>query len=680
MIATLGFGFLFLSFLICIYAIFAAAYGIRTRSLVFVESSRLAVMTTFPLITLSVITLFVLLVARQYQFTFVYRMISQDLDPATIFTTLWGGAAGSVLVFTWFCSGFTFFSLFKTKQKELSTYTPWIVIVVSVVIVFLLFDSLFLENPFERMWLMSNNQVVSAFLQPQNSFTIEPEAGLGIDPIFRSITIELFTPILFLGFAAFLIPFAYNIASLVGGFFQNDNFISVRGWVLAAWLLISVALFLEFAWNYHALGIGSLISWSSMKTAIFLPWLTSLAFMHSAMLNERENRYRYINYGLLAITFILSILGVYFFKINLYPNTLATEPGLEMVMFIIAGLSFIVEVGLLAWRWKGLYRRGEAQLIPSRESFFIAASVFLILLFILLSAGQIYKVGSLQVNSPIDGTWFKVVAEALIAVLLFLMGIAPLSSWGGTTFRPMLKASWKPLALSLILLMLIINTGVKSPGGVFALWLVIFVLLLSLFDLVHLIIVQRSLSKSAYEGHIIPQSMDTFSPIGARLVHIGLMLIIFGLIGSNYFQSQSSLTIPVGQEIKFNNFVIHLEGIHTDLVSEGKVSTTAVLDVKDTSGVNNALLPRVDFYPKSGKVILVPGIWRMIGGDLYLVLKDWQIENTESITFAAYYTPLIVWACVGVGLLFAGGLILLFSKRSLLKKTPLAISKEQSVV
>lgn len=678
MIATLGFGFLFLSFLICIYALFAAAYGIRTRSLEFVESSRLAVMTTFPLISLSVLALFVLLAARQYQFTFVYRMISQDLDPSMIFTTLWGGAAGSLLVFTWFCSGFAFFSFLKTKQKELTTFTPWVVIVIAAVMVFLLFDSLFLENPFERMWLMSNNQVVSAFLQPQNSFTIEPEAGLGIDPILRNITIELFIPILLLGFAAFLIPFAYNIASLAGGFFKTDNFNIARSWVLAGWLLISAALVLEFMWNYQSLGIGSLLTWSSLKTAIFLPWLTALAFIHSVMLNERENRYRHINYSLLAITFILSILGVYFFKINLYPNNLTASPMPPVAMFIIAGVSMAVEAALLIWRWKGLSRPGETQYFPSRESFFITANVLFIILFIFLSGGQIFQVSGLQVNSSNDGTWYKVVVESLIAVLLALMGIAPLSSWGGKTFRPILKAIWKPLVLSLILLMVIINAGVKSSGGVFALWLVIFVLFLNVFDLIHLILIQRGLTRNTNESPVAARVMRLLPPIGARLVHIGLMLIVFGFIGSDFFQSQSSFSIPVGKEIEFNNFIIHFEGAHTDLLSEGKVSTTAVLDVKGPSGINNALLPRVDFYPKSEKMIVVPGIWRTVEGDLYLVLKDWQIENTASINFTAYYTPLILWACVGAALFFVGGLMLLIARRVSAKRPPVLMKNGQS--
>jgi cytochrome c-type biogenesis protein CcmF len=677
MIATLGFGFLFLSFLICIYALFAAAFGIRTRSLEFVESSRLAVMTTFPLITLSVLGLFVLLAARQYQFTFVYRMISQDLDPSMIFTTLWGGAAGSLLVFTWFCSGFAFFSFLKAKQKELTTFTPWVVIVVAAVMVFLLFDSLFLENPFERMWLMSNNQVVSAFLQPQNSFTIEPEAGLGIDPILRNFTIELFTPILLLGFAIFLIPFAYNIASLAGGFYKTDNFTIARSWVLAGWLLISVALVLEFMWNYQALGIGSLLTWSTLKTAIFLPWLTGLVFMHAAILNERENRYRHINYGLLTITFVLSILGVYYFKTNLYPNNLTASPRPPLAMFIIAGVSLAVEAALLIWRWKGLSRTGETQHFPSRESFFIAGNVFFIILFIFLSGGQIFQVSGLQVISSNNGTWYKVVVESLIAVLLALMGIAPLSSWGGKTFRPILKMIWKPLVLSLILLMLIINAGVKSPGGIFALWLVIFVLFLNIFDLVHLILVHRALSRNVNKSSAATRIMSLLLPIGARLVHIGLVLVVFGFIGSAFFQSQSSFSIPVGKEIEFNNFVIHFEGVHTDLLSEGKVSTTAVLDVKGPSGTNNALLPKVDFYPKSEKMIVVPGIWRTFEGDLYLILKDWQLENAENVTITAYYTPLILWACIGAALFLVGALLLLIARSGSAKRPPVLMQNGQ---
>jgi cytochrome c-type biogenesis protein CcmF len=57
MFADFGYGVLIVSFVLAIFAIGAAIYGYRSKSQKWVESSRLAMLLTFPMISLAALSL-----------------------------------------------------------------------------------------------------------------------------------------------------------------------------------------------------------------------------------------------------------------------------------------------------------------------------------------------------------------------------------------------------------------------------------------------------------------------------------------------------------------------------------------------------------------------------------------------------------------------------------------------
>ena len=106
MIANFGFGALILTFLVSLYGIGAAVYGARTRSTRWVESARLAMLLTFPLLTLSALTLVILLVNGNYEVEFVASVTSNSMPMYLKITSLWGGQSGSLVFWAWLMSAF----------------------------------------------------------------------------------------------------------------------------------------------------------------------------------------------------------------------------------------------------------------------------------------------------------------------------------------------------------------------------------------------------------------------------------------------------------------------------------------------------------------------------------------------------------------------------------------------
>ncbi|HSO26889.1 MAG TPA: hypothetical protein VLS48_02385, partial [Anaerolineales bacterium] len=79
MVVNLGFGALVITFLVSLYGIGAAVYGVVKRDHRFVESARLAMLLTFPLLTVVALSLIWLLVNGRYEVEFVASVTSNSM-------------------------------------------------------------------------------------------------------------------------------------------------------------------------------------------------------------------------------------------------------------------------------------------------------------------------------------------------------------------------------------------------------------------------------------------------------------------------------------------------------------------------------------------------------------------------------------------------------------------------
>ena len=82
MIANFGFGGLFIALLVSIYGTVAAIYGVRKNDHAWVESARTAMLLTFPLLTLSSLSLVYLLATGQFQVEYVALVSSTSMPSA----------------------------------------------------------------------------------------------------------------------------------------------------------------------------------------------------------------------------------------------------------------------------------------------------------------------------------------------------------------------------------------------------------------------------------------------------------------------------------------------------------------------------------------------------------------------------------------------------------------------
>jgi cytochrome c-type biogenesis protein CcmF len=201
---------------------------------------------------------------------------------------------------------------------------------------------------------------MQAMFPPANSTLDQPQDGRGLNPLLRHPGMIIHPPMLYLGFVAFVIPFAFAIAALVTGR-TDDRWIRLtRRWTLVAWLFLSLGLVLGGRWAYDVLGWGGYWGWDPVEIAAFMPWLTGTAFLHSVMIQEKRGLFKRWNMVLIILTYSLVIFGTFLTRSGVLSSVHAfAQSAVGPLFFAFIGMTFVVTLGLLLWRWNDLARKAR---------------------------------------------------------------------------------------------------------------------------------------------------------------------------------------------------------------------------------------------------------------------------------------------------------------------------------
>src|SRR5207245_8759429 len=116
-----------------------------------------------------------------------------------------------------------------------------------------------------------------------------PGDANGPNPLLQNHPLmPLHPPLLYLGYVLTSVPFAYAIAALILGETSDRWLTETRKAALASWALLGVGIVAGAWWSYAVLGWGGYWAWDPVENAAIMPWLTSTAYLHSVMVEEKR--------------------------------------------------------------------------------------------------------------------------------------------------------------------------------------------------------------------------------------------------------------------------------------------------------------------------------------------------------------------------------------------------------
>jgi cytochrome c-type biogenesis protein CcmF len=646
-----------LAFLAALYGAGAASYGAVRHRPNFVESGRHAMLLTWPLITVAAGCIIGLLVTGAYQVEYVANVTSRAMPIYLRVTALWGGQAGSLVFWSWLMAAFATAASLRRWDRD-RELLPWVIVVTMVTLAFFIGLVLFFENPFRSLWQSIDGGQLSAVFRPAGTVPLTPPDGRGLNPLLRHPGMIIHPPMLYLGFVSFVIPFAFAIAALVVGR-TDDRWIRItRRWTLVAWLFLSLGLILGARWAYDVLGWGGYWGWDPVEIAAFMPWLAGTAFLHSVMVQEKRGMLKRWNMVLIILTYALVIFGTFLTRSGVLSSVHAfAQSAIGPAFFAFIGLTTVISISLLLHRWPDLRSENQLGSYLSRESLFLVNNLLFMgilvvcfwgVLFPLIS--EIFTGQKVTVGPP----FYERATAPLWGGLLLLMGVAPLSVYGRSSTRLLGKALWKPVALSLAVPAALAATGVDNLSALVGYWLAALVALVTLYEFWR---GARARRRTRGETTIVAlgrMAARNRRRYGGYIIHLGVVLMAFGIIGIELFQTETQGALARGEQLTLGRYVMVYDGVTQWDTEDGRNVTRAVVSVYKDGKPIGELYPRRDYYVDSQQPMTIPGVRSSLEDDFYVILVNWEPIGTQSATFKIYHNPLVNFVWFG-GIVFILG-------------------------
>jgi cytochrome c-type biogenesis protein CcmF len=501
-----------------------------------------------------------------------------------------------------------------------------------------------------------------------------PADGNGLNPFLRHPGMIFHPPMLYLGYVAFVIPYAFAMAALITRR-TDDRWIRItRRWTIVAWIFLGLGLVLGMRWAYDVLGWGGYWGWDAVEVSALIPWLTGTAFLHSVMIQEKRGMLKQWNMVLIILTYVAVILGTFFTRSGILSSVHAfAQSAIGPLFFVFIGLTLIVSLSLLILRWNQLRSGVEMTSMFSREAlflfnnvlFFSAAVVcFLGVFFPILSEAlgivgqQVPALAGIFTGQKltVGPSWYLPIIGPILAGLLLLMGIAPLSAWQHSTAKTIGKAIWKPYLASLIVVVLLVLTGTRSVPALFGYWLCALAIFVTLHEIWRAVWARHNAQDQNLMAAFWQMIGKNRRRYGGYIVHIGMVLMALGIIGIEIFQTETQATVPQGGQISLGPYSVKFDSLAVFDTIDGRNVARAVVSVYKDGKFVGELYPRRDYYNEAQQSMTIAGIRSTMENDLYIILVDWQPLSTTGATFKVYDNPLVNWLWLG-GLVFILGAV-----------------------
>jgi cytochrome c-type biogenesis protein CcmF len=626
-----------LAFCLAVYAIIGSVVGRLKRNPFLILSAERAVYAVWFLITVASGVLVYALVTGDFRYAYVAQYSNRAMSSAYKFSAWWGGQEGSLLLWSWLLSTYASIAVFSNRRK-LRDVMPYVVAVLMATQTLFLVLNAFVASPF-RM------------LAEAGAITAVPD-GNGLNPLLQYPMMRIHPPMLYLGYVGMVVPFAFAMGSLITRQ-KGDAWIhTTRRWSLVTWLFQGVGVLLGASWAYAALGWGGYWAWDPVENASLLPWLSSTAFLHSVMMQEKKGMMKVWNAVLVSSSFFLCIFGTMLTRSGMVSSVhaFAQSPiGKYFTVFLAVGIA--ATVYLILDRLD--YLKSEAQLesVVSRESSFLFNNLILLASCFAVLWGTLFPIISEAVSGEkisLDPAWFNRLMIPIGLFLLFLTGVGPLFAWRRTSTESLKRNFMWPGLAACVLVVALIAAGMREFYPLISFGFCLFVALTVIAEFYKGSSAIAAKNQMNFARAVVELTHRNTRRYGGYLVHMGIVLMFIGWTGAA-FNKDLTAEVKVGQAFHIGAYELKVKNI-TEGDNDNFTWQAAEIDVWKNGQYLGMLEPKREFYKAQRQPIGRVAIRRRMNEDLYLNFAQTQDDKA---VIQAYVFPLVCW-------IWAGGIVLVF--------------------
>lgn len=507
-----------ISALISAFSYFVGSDPLKASSAKWLRRGRWMYLISFLSLLAAGAILYFMIFNRYYEYQYVWKYSSNDMSLGYVISCFWAGQEGSFVIWALLQAIIGIIAMRYARHHEAG-----VMMVVALAQFFLLsmiwgieFLGLKIGNsPFVLLRELPDNVGLEFFQDPDYLRLIRD--GNGLNPLLENVWMIIHPPVLFLGYAASLIPFAYAISSLRQREYR-EWLKPVLPWILFSVVCLGAGILMGGAWAYVDLTFGGFWAWDPVENASLVPWMILVAALHIVLITKSRNHSYAWAYLLSILGFVLVVYASFLTRSGLLGDTSAhsfADDGLAIQMVFFLALFTLVPMILFFINLRKFPRKSEDD-SSSREFWMFIGSVI-----IFLSAFQIIATTSLPVINKIIGTSFAPPVnrnafynnwQLPFAVLIaFLAGFSLYITYGKNSIKVFVRFFAITFTGSLV-------------GTLLVVWL------RQLYSVGLIVLVFASIFAMISSAYYLVRSLTKFKNYGAAISHLGLGIFLAGLV------------------------------------------------------------------------------------------------------------------------------------------------------
>jgi cytochrome c-type biogenesis protein CcmF len=643
--ANVGYVSLIVALLAAVFASIAFGLGARRAGTsATTRAARSGLLAVSILVTLSSLVLMYALFSHDFHLEYVASYSSLHSAPIFLLSALWAGNSGSLLLWTWLLSLFSLAAVIGKSPKK-TDLLPYAGMVLMVTESFFLILLVFVINPF-------------------NQLSFVPQDGLGLNPMLQNMGMVFHPPALLAGYVGFTVPFAFAVSALLMSKTGGEWLVLSRRWMLVSWLLLGIGNIIGAWWAYVELGWGGYWAWDPVENAGLMPWLLATALLHSSVMQRRKGAFKVWSMVLVILTFCLVMFGTFLTRSGMLSSVHTfNDGGLTPFFVVFIAVALFGPLLLLYYRYEGLRSGDGTETLFSRESTFLWNNVLLVVITAVILLGTIFPAISEAVRGvklSLNSSFFNQVVNPLFLAVILLAGLCVSIGWKSEPLGRIFRRVLLPLLAAALMSVILLAVGVRQALPLIAFFVAGFVLFSMVPEWLRGVS-QRSHSRGenllAALWKMIWANPQRY---GGYIVHLGIVVMAIGIIGSSFYGVEKEGTLKVGDSLSINQYTLTFNGLTADNTPDNDI-VSAKLTVYESGVAIGSLNPQKYFHKNQEQPVTEVAIRSTPFQDLYVILEGWS--DTGSADFKVLINPLVSWIWIGGGVFLLGGLVAFWPRR-----------------
>lgn len=574
------------------------------------------------------------ILTHNYQFTYIWQYSNNHLPTHLLITTFFSGQEGSFLLWALLVA---FFAIFVRGYARKYGYEHLVMAHFSLVLVFLTL-MMVLKNPFEYIWQSFPNEGLDSSFAPAD--------GRGLNPILENFWNMIHPPILFIGYSAMTVPFVFAISGLIKRDYKNWIKIATP-WILFASGILGTGIMLGGFWAYETLGWGGFWGWDPVENASLLPWLVSVALVHTLYVQRKNEGLIKTNFVLAILSFVLVLFSTFLTRSGVLGDTSVHsfgEPGAAAYAVLLGGLLAFLgySIFFLLIRMKEIATNLPKQEfdVSSREFALSLGSLTLLISSIIIFIGTTWPITTeifSSSKSSVDISFYDKWNLPVALVMLILNGVAFYASWKKSDWKTILNKILLPFSLSFVLTIILAIIKIDR----FDLQLLTFASLLSIYINVEI---------------FIKILKNSFIKTGSVLSHIGVGVLLLGVVFSGGYDQIETLTLKLNQSVDMFGYKVKYIGrelVNPERKDQERYKYNVELQKDGNKIVVGSILYLSDFNDRQ-QIFLEPGIVPTFTKDLYISPVSFNVETNYSKVVLSKNTSMLLPGSKDISLTLTG--------------------------